>query len=55
MLFENGDEIESDVTDQFFNQDIHEHSLSEWQTAWEREHQQDDRFPSNLIPLTTRP
>jgi hypothetical protein len=55
MLFENGDEIESDVTDQFFNQDIHEHSLSEWQTAWEREHQQDDRFPSNLIPLATRP
>jgi hypothetical protein len=55
LLFENGDEIGADVTAQFFNQDIHEHSLAEWQTAWEREHQQDDRFPANLIPLATRP
>jgi hypothetical protein len=55
MFFENGNFIDADITDQFFNQDVHEHSLSEWRTAWEREHQQDDRFPANLVPLTTRP
>jgi len=55
LLFENSDFIESDVTFNYFNQDIHEHSLAEWTTAWEREHQQDDRFPKNLVPLTTRP
>jgi hypothetical protein len=31
----------------------HQHSLGEWQSAWEREHQQDDRFPSIFLPLTT--
>lgn len=47
--------FESDVTEDYTGQDSHEHSLSEWNIAWEREHQQDDRFPANLIPLATRP
>ena len=33
---------------------VHEHSLSEWQEAWEREHQQTDKFPAVFIPLVTR-
>ena len=37
-----------------FNSD-HEHSLAEWENAWEREHQDTDRFPSVFVPLTTRP
>lgn len=37
-----------------FNSD-HEHSLAEWVNAWEREHQDTDRFPSVFTPLTTRP
>ena len=37
-----------------FNAD-HEHSLAEWETAWEREHQDTDRFPEVFVPLTTRP
>lgn len=34
---------------------VHEHSLAEWTQAWEREHQQTDRFPEVFRPLTTRP
>lgn len=34
---------------------VHEHSLSEWNEAWEREHQQTDRFPEVFRPLATRP
>jgi hypothetical protein len=33
---------------------IHDHSLSEWVTAWESQHQQDDRFPAVFSPLTNR-
>jgi hypothetical protein len=33
----------------------HEHSLSEWKTAWEREHQETDKFPSILALLAIRP
>jgi len=33
----------------------HEHSRVEWVEAWEREHQQTDRFPSVFEPLITRP
>jgi len=32
-----------------------DHSLLEWQNAWEREHQDTDRFPEIFIPLTNRP
>ena len=33
---------------------IHDHSLSEWQTAWNREHQDTDKFPELFVPLTNR-
>jgi hypothetical protein len=32
-----------------------DHSLLEWQNAWEREHQDTDRFPEIFIPLTNKP
>ena len=35
--------------------DNHEHSRSEWVEAWEREHQQTDKFPAVFEPLITRP
>jgi len=34
---------------------IHDHSLSEWQNAWDREHQDTDKFPEIFVPLTNRP
>ena len=34
---------------------VHDHSLSEWRDAWEREHQDTDRFPELFVPLTNRP
>jgi hypothetical protein len=42
-----------DLTENYTGQDEHQHSLSEWQEAWQRDHQQDDRFPSVFVPLTT--
>ena len=42
-----------DKTENYTGQDEHQHSLSEWQLAWQRDHQQDDRFPDVFIPLTT--
>jgi hypothetical protein len=33
----------------------HEHSRTEWVEAWDREHQQSDRFPAVFEPLITRP
>lgn len=39
---------------QFLDQ-IHDHTLSEWREAWERQHQQSDRLPDIFIPLTNRP
>lgn len=42
-----------DLTENYTGQDEHQHSLSEWQEAWQRDHQQDDRFPDVFIPLTT--
>jgi hypothetical protein len=35
--------------------DTHEHSRSEWTEAWDREHQQTDKFPAVFEPLITRP
>jgi hypothetical protein len=35
--------------------DSHEHSRSEWIEAWDREHQQTDKFPAVFEPLITRP
>jgi hypothetical protein len=31
----------------------HQHSLGEWRNAWEREHQQDDRFPNVFTAIAT--
>ena len=35
--------------------DDHEHSRTEWVEAWDREHQQTDKFPAVFEPLITRP
>ena len=42
-----------DATENYTGEETHLHSLGEWQTAWEREHQQDDRFPAVFLPLVT--
>lgn len=42
-----------DLTENYTGQDEHLHSLSEWQTAWERDHQADDKFPEIFLPLIT--
>jgi len=34
---------------------FHDHSLSEWKVAWEREHQDTDKFPDVFAPLVNRP
>jgi hypothetical protein len=47
------DFILCDTTENYTGEDTHLHSLDEWQTAWEREHQQDDRFPAVFLPLLT--
>ncbi len=33
---------------------IHDHSLSEWKESWEKDHQQDDRFPAFFESLTNQ-
>jgi hypothetical protein len=55
FLLENDDFVLNDRSEFYEGQDSHNHSLSEWQEAWDREHQVDDRFPSFLVPLTTVP
>lgn len=47
------DMILFDITENYTGQDQHQHSLSEWQAAWARDHQQDDRFPDIYLPLIT--
>jgi hypothetical protein len=47
------DFILCDTTENYTGEDRHLHSLDEWQTAWEREHQQDNRFPAVFLPLVT--
>jgi len=44
-----------EVGDDAYYDTVHDHSLSEWQDAWEREHQDTDRFPDLFVPLTNRP
>ena len=44
-----------EVGDDAYYDTIHDHSLSEWQNAWDREHQDTDKFPELLVPLTNRP
>lgn len=57
LLFEDtvASYIESDVTDNYEEVDLHEHSLTDWDAAWKREHQDCDPFPAVLVPLTTQP
>lgn len=58
LLFEDTDEvssIECDTAPGFTGAEDHEHSLTEWQTAWDREHTPDNPFPQVLVPLATRP
>lgn len=60
-----GDRIPSSTFDNFkiilevgnnaYYETIHDHSLSEWQNAWDREHQDTDKFPELFVPLTNRP
>jgi len=47
------DFILCDLTQNYTGEDQHMHSLDEWQTAWQREHQQDNRFPDVFLPLVT--
>jgi hypothetical protein len=47
------DYILLDLTENYTGEDSHQHSLNEWQTAWERDHQQDSRFPDLFLPLIT--
>ena len=44
-----------DTTPNYTGAEDHEHSLTEWQTAWRRERQDYAPFPEVLIPLTTKP
>ena len=44
--------FELDPTSSEYFATIHEHSLEEWQAAWERDHHPDDKFPSIFIPFT---
>ena len=44
-----------EVGDDAYYDTIHDHSLSEWQNAWTREHQETERFPEIFVPLTNRP
>jgi len=44
-----------EVGDNAYYDTIHDHSLSEWQNAWSREHQETDRFPEIFVPLVNRP
>ena len=48
-------DILMDTTVNYSGFDDHEHSLSEWQSAWRRERQDYVRFPEVLVPLTTKP
>jgi hypothetical protein len=41
------------ASDEYFDT-IHDHSLSEWQDAWNSQHQDTDRFPEIFAPLTNR-
>lgn len=55
LLYEDDGFITADVTENFESSDLHSHSLSDWEAAWQREHPQDVPFPSVLVPLATQP
>jgi hypothetical protein len=55
ILYENEDYIEVDTIEGYVENDLHAHSLSDWNEAWQREHQQGIPFPEILVPLATQP
>lgn len=46
--------ITCDIADSAYFDGVHDHSLSEWKTAWDRDHQDTDPFPEVFVPLTNR-
>lgn len=38
-----------------YTDSFHDHTLSEWQSAWNEQHHPDDKFPEVFVPLTNRP
>lgn len=57
LLYEDTDEsyVVADTVSDYVEVGAHSHSLSEWDEAWKREHQQGDPFPAPLVPLATQP
>jgi hypothetical protein len=55
LLFEDFDQVLCDLAPDFTGAEDHEHSLTEWTTAWNREHQDTDKLPAVFPPLTTVP
>ena len=45
--------IYMDIPLAYTGEQEHQHSLGEWRNAWDREHQQDDRFPDIFKALAT--
>jgi len=58
LLFEDTatqSDIICDTTPNYDGNDEHQHSLTEWQRAWEREMPSYDKFPEIFATLATRP
>ena len=47
--FTEGDKILQDVTENYAETQIPDHSLTEWKEAWDRDHEYDNRFPSGVF------
>jgi len=57
LLYEDTEEsyVIADTVSDYTENDLHTHSLSDWDEAWRREHQQGVPFPAVLVPLATQP
>jgi hypothetical protein len=55
LLTENDEAFENDRSEIYEGQDAHDHSLTEWQTAWSRDNHPDHDFPAYFVPLATVP
>ena len=55
LLFEDTEisNVVCDTTPNFTGDDAHDHSLTEWKSAWSRERQADEPFPEFLTAYTT--
>mgnify|MGYP003135793423 FL=1 len=56
LIYENTpeqDDIICDTTPNFTGDDAHDHSLTEWKSAWERERPENEPFPAFLVEYTT--